>query len=108
MQQMIEVQDAETRRLLIYAAVAVLLVAGAIAGVAIAGAGLGIAGAATAGSEVAAGGLAGAELTAATGQVVSLAARRALSGVAVKTIAEVAPKIAASVTVYLGGRQFTV
>jgi len=110
MQHMIEVQDAETKRLLIYAAVAVLLAGAVLAGVAIAAGGAAVAAgaAATAGGEAAVGGLAGAELASASGQVISLASARAASGIAIETITQAAPRIAASVTIYLAGRQFTV
>src|SRR5215213_8629946 len=110
MQQMIQVQDAETRRLLIYAGVTVLLAAVVFAGVAIAAGGAAVAGgvAATTGGEAAVGGSTGAGLASASGQVISLAAARPAAGIAIETIAQAAPRIAATVTIYVAGRQFTV
>jgi hypothetical protein len=114
MQYMIEVKEAETRRLLIYAGVAVVVAAAALfAAAAVAAAAAGAGGAAVAGGVAAAsgsataGGLAGAELVVVSAEVVSLAAVRAASGVAVETIVAAAPRIAASVTIYFAGREFT-
>jgi hypothetical protein len=115
MQHMIEVKDAETRRLLIYAGVVVVVAAAALLGAAafaVAAEGAAAAGALTAAGE--AGGLAvgelgltsaGAEVAAA--EVISLVPVQAASGVAVETIVAAAPRIAASVTIYLAGREFT-
>ena len=109
MQYMIEVQDAETKRLLIYAGVAVLLVGVVLAGAAIAAGGTAVAAgaAATAGGEAVVGGLAAAELASVSTQVISLAVVRAASGIALETVVQATPRIAASVTIYLAGRQFT-
>jgi hypothetical protein len=116
MLQMIEVKDSETRRLLVYTAVIVAII-GVVAVAAAIAAGAAAAGAAATAEAAAAGAAAGkatfggvvaAELaSAAAGEIITLAARRAAIS-AVTTIAEATPKVAASITVYLAGREFTV
>jgi hypothetical protein len=106
MQQLIEIRDAETRRLLVYAALFVICLGVAVAAAAVAAAaeaaavGVAASGAAAAGT---AAGTTAAEGLA--GEVTYLAAVRAAPAT-IETITAVAPRIAASVTVYFAGQQF--
>ena len=104
-QQLIEVRDAETRRLLVYAGIFVICV-----GVAVIAAPIVAAAAAGAGTSTAAVGTAAAiegvaDTTLVAGEVISLSAVPATT-TATQTVAAVAPRIAASLTVYFAGREF--
>jgi hypothetical protein len=107
---MLEIQDAETKRLLIHCALLGVLAIAALASLVLAGPAAAAAGSAAAAGEAAAvPGMSAIELATVSSKVVSLAATRAAAGVSRAAIAEIAPRIAASVSiVYLGSQEFEV